>query len=257
MWKDFSTIIGDNSLLCVGVLLNKIATTLVIGETEQLIATVLPTNATNKAVTWNSTDISVATVSNAGLVTSVSVGIATITVTTEDGNYTATCLITVVRAVEGVQLNKTSDTLVIGETELLTATVLPTNATNKAVAWNSTDTNVATVSDLGLVTGVSVGIATITVTTDDGNYTATCLITVINRNSGVEVLQTTSSLHIYPNPTSDRVYFSNPDGTEAVLYNAQGKLLLRTRRDSIDLSSYPQSIYLIRVGARTAKVVKH
>jgi hypothetical protein len=72
-----------------------------------------------------------------------------------------------------------------------------------------------------------------------------------------EAPQTTSSLQVYPNPTRDKVYFSNPNGVEATLYSPQGKLLQRTHSNSVDLSSYPQGIYLLKVGILTAKVVKH
>jgi hypothetical protein len=156
-----------------------------------------------------------------------------------------------------VLLNKATVTLVAGETEQLIATVLPADAANKAVTWSSNDTNIATVSDDGLVTAVSAGTATITATTEDGDYTATCLITVINGSLSAEAPQTTPSLQVYPNPTRDKVYFSNPNGVEATLYSPQGKLLQRTHSNSVDLSSYPQGIYLLKVGILTAKVVKH
>ena len=80
-------------------------------------------------------------------------------------------------AVTGVTLDPTSTTLTVGNTETLTATVTPTNATNKSVTWSSSDTNVATVSN-GVVTAVAPGTATITATTTDGSYTATCTVTV-------------------------------------------------------------------------------
>lgn len=79
--------------------------------------------------------------------------------------------------VTGVSLNKNSTSIVEGSTEQLTATVTPSNATDKSVTWSSSNTSVATVSN-GLVTAVSAGTATITVTTTDGGYTATCLVTV-------------------------------------------------------------------------------
>ncbi|MEE0951781.1 MAG: InlB B-repeat-containing protein [Paludibacteraceae bacterium] len=85
--------------------------------------------------------------------------------------------------VTGVSLNKTSTTLEIGGTETLTATIEPNNATNKNVAWSSSNTSVATVDANGLVTAVAAGTATITVTTEDGNKTATCAVTV-NAASG-------------------------------------------------------------------------
>ncbi|MBR6604231.1 MAG: Ig-like domain-containing protein [Clostridia bacterium] len=80
-------------------------------------------------------------------------------------------------SVTGVSLNKTAATLTEGETLMLTATVAPTNATNKNVTWSSSDTNVATVSN-GVVTAKSAGTATITVRTADGSKTALCMITV-------------------------------------------------------------------------------
>ncbi len=155
--------------------------TLTIGDTVQLTATVSPSNATNKNVTWSSDNTAVATVSTTGLVTAVSVGTANITVITVSGGKTATCAITVNAAIvpaTGVTLNKSTTTLIVSETETLNATVAPTNATNKNVTWSSSNTAVVTVDNTGLVTAVSVGSATITVTTVDGDLTATCAVTV-------------------------------------------------------------------------------
>ncbi|GFR80783.1 Ig domain protein group 2 domain protein [Elysia marginata] len=145
-----------------------------------LRATVTPSNATNKTISWSSDNKTVATVSDKGLVTGVSAGTATITVTTNDGNKTATAKITVIAPVTGVSLssNSVSD-LERGKTKQLTATVTPSNATDKTISWSSDNKTVATVDPNGLVTGVSAGTATITVTTNDGNKTATATVTVI------------------------------------------------------------------------------
>ena len=161
---------------------------LIIGDTRQLTATVLPENATNTAVTWSSSSPNVATVVN-GLVTAVTAGTATITVTTEDGTHTATCEITVnvpTVSVTGVTLTgcDTDTPLEIGSTRQLTATVLPENATNTAVTWLSSNPNVATVVN-GLVTAVTAGTTTITVTTEDGERTAICAITVRPISPGI------------------------------------------------------------------------
>jgi uncharacterized protein YjdB len=164
-----------------GVSLNKTSLAIVIGSTEQLTATVLPSEASNKNVSWRSSNASVATVSATGLVTPVSAGSATITVTTVDGSKTATCNVFVsvpTVAVTAVSLNKTALSMGIGVTEQLTATVLPSGASNKSVTWRSSNTSVATVSVTGLVTSISEGSATITVTTADGYKTATCSVTV-------------------------------------------------------------------------------
>lgn len=79
--------------------------------------------------------------------------------------------------VTGILLNKTSVILNIGDNEILAATVLPNNATNKNVDWSSSNNNIATVSN-GKVTAKSIGTAVITATTADGGYTASCTVTV-------------------------------------------------------------------------------
>ena len=130
-------------------------------------------------MTWASDNEDVATVVD-GIVTAVAAGTATITVTTIDGNLTATCEVTVVTpvvAVTSVTLDLTELTLTVPETAILVATVLPEDATDKSVTWASDNEDVATVVD-GVVTAVAAGTATITVTTVDGNLTATCAVTV-------------------------------------------------------------------------------
>ena len=168
-----------------GISLSKDSTTLVEGNTETLVATVLPENATNKNVTWTSSDPEYVTVDAQGKVTAVKATDkpVTVTVTTEDGSYTATCAVTVtakVINVESVSLNKTELSKVEGETETLVATVLPENATNKNVTWTSSDSEYVTVDAQGKVTAVKATDkpVTVTVTTEDGDFTAVCQITV-------------------------------------------------------------------------------
>jgi len=163
-----------------GVSLNKTALTLAEGSSETLVATVSPSGATNKKVTWTSSNSTVASVDQTGKVTANEAGNATITVETEDGSFTATCEVTVtaVYHVTGVALNKTQLNLNVGASETLTPTVSPSNATDKSVTWSSSNSSVASVSTNGTVTAVAAGSATITVTTNDGNKTATCTVTV-------------------------------------------------------------------------------
>jgi uncharacterized protein YjdB len=120
------------------------------------------------------------------LVTAVAAGTATITVTTQDGAKTATSAITVTAAnvaVTGVTVSPTSASIAAGATQQLTATIAPSNATNKNITWSSSNTAVATVNTSGLVSGVSGGSAVITVTTQDGAKTATSTITVTSGTS--------------------------------------------------------------------------
>lgn len=175
----FDITVTADAVAVTGVKLDASTAALKVGETKQLTATVEPANATDQTVTWSTSDQTVATVSTAGLVTAVKAGSATITVTTTDGDKTATCAVTVSNVgVESVTLNSSAESIVVGKTKQLTATVAPANATDKTVSWKSSDDKIATVSATGLVTAVKAGSATITVTTTDGGKTATCAITV-------------------------------------------------------------------------------
>jgi predicted CoA-binding protein len=173
---------GGTTVPVSGVSLNKTTLTLTVGGSETLIATVAPSNASNKQVSWSSSNPSVAAVSS-GTISAVAPGTATITVTTADGAKTAACTVTVNPAggtsvpVSGVSLNKTALTLTVGSTETLTATVAPSTASNKQVSWSSSNPSVAAVSS-GTISAVAPGTATITVTTADGAKTAACTVTV-------------------------------------------------------------------------------
>lgn len=183
------------------IALNKGATTIAVGGTETLTVSYTPADAnTGKGITWSSSDQSKAIVDNSGKVTGVAVGTATITATSEGGK-TATCDVTVQAvAVMSVTLTPATANVQVNGTTSLTATVLPANATNKNVSWSSNNTAVATVSN-GTVTGVTAGTAIITVTTVDGQKTATCSVTVTD---APPVPYTTLTLH------EPEVYEANP-----------------------------------------------
>ena len=168
----------DKSVAVTEVRLNKASVTLVEGNTEELMATVMPENATDKGIEWTSNNESVATVSPTGLVTAIKDGKATITVKTNDGGFTATCAVTVkIIPVSEIELNKIELTLDEGKEEKLVVTVKPDNATDKSVVWESSNAAVATVDQEGLVKAVKAGTAEITVKAKDG-VEATCAVTV-------------------------------------------------------------------------------
>ena len=187
-----TTVEGAKSATCVvmvrpkdvnvtGVSVTPSSLALIEGETATLSATVSPSNATNKSLSWSSSNASVATVSSDGKVKAVGAGSATITVTTSDGGRTAKCSVTVEAAkipVTGMTLNQPSLSLVVGTTSVLTPQVFPSNATDKTVTWSSSNTTVSTVSSSGVVTAKSAGSATITCTTNDGGKQALCYVTV-------------------------------------------------------------------------------
>ena len=158
------------------ITLDKAAISLAVGETAQLTATVKPDDATDKNVTWTSSDESVAKVAN-GKVMAVKSGKATITAKCDD--KTAECSVNVYAKVTGVKLNRTSLRMMSGENASLTATITPGNAMNKNVFWSSDNETVAVVYN-GEVTAKAEGTATIKVTTEDGMFTSTCSVTVTN-----------------------------------------------------------------------------
>lgn len=170
-------------ILVASVKLNATSKTLYTGKTFQLKATISPSDATNKKVTWKSSNTKVATVNSSGLVKAVAKGSATITCTAaDDSKKSAKCTITVKnKLVTGISLNATSKTLYKGKTFQLKATITPSDASNKKVTWKSSNTNVAGVSADGLVYALAKGTATITCTATDGSKVSTkCVITVKN-----------------------------------------------------------------------------
>ena len=151
---------GDGNVPVTGVTLDKTDISVRITETETLKATVQPADATNQKVIWSSSDESEATVDQNGVVTGVSRGAPVITVTTEDGGFTAQCQVHVEAApphvyVTGITLDVHEITLERGQQYQLNATVWPEDATDKSVDWfvaNSGGRTVATVDQNGLVT---------------------------------------------------------------------------------------------------------
>ncbi len=154
---------------------------MIIGETIQLSASVQPSNATEKTISWASSKISVATVSG-GKVTAIAEGSSTITASC--GGKSATCQVTVSKgivAITSITLNKESISLIKGESEALVATIKPDDATDKTVTWSTSNAGVATV-DNGKVTAVKEGEATIKA--QAGGKEASCKVKVAAHEIG-------------------------------------------------------------------------
>ena len=179
----------EEQVAVTGVKLNKSKTTIKVGETETLEATIDPANATNKNITWSSTDGTVATVDETGKVEAKKAGTATIKVTTADGNHVAECTVTVEAAtveVESISLDKEELSLEEGATATLFATVKPENATDKTVTWESSNSEYVSVTPIQDENGkatITANEATteeqpVTITATAGDKTATCTVTV-------------------------------------------------------------------------------
>jgi uncharacterized protein YjdB len=212
-WNDFSNksyggnfiikAFTDNETTTVDVekvSLNKSATTLTEGESETLTATITPSNATgDKTVKWSSSNEAVATVDSNGKVTAKKAGTAVITATSSNGK-TAGCTVTVKQkeiAITGISLNKSTTSLTEGESETLTATITPSNATgDKTVKWSSSNGVVAAVDSNGKVTAKKAGTAVITATSSNGK-SASCTVTVKQKEiaiTGISLNKSTTSL---------------------------------------------------------------
>ena len=186
------TWINHSHVDVTSVTISSSAETITKGSTYTLTATVMPNDATDKSVTWSTSDATVATVSD-GVVTAVGCGEATITVTTTDGGYTAQCEVSVEKHVTSVDLDTYVLTLNSGGTRQLVETVSPSDACNKSVTWSTSDATVATVTN-GLVSGVTTGSATVTVTTVDGNFSKSCAITVTDSSYTTMVIEGASTV---------------------------------------------------------------
>tara|TARA_R110002051_G_scaffold55112_2_gene102924 strand:+ start:17403 stop:20720 length:3318 start_codon:yes stop_codon:yes gene_type:complete len=171
------------------------------GETINLIKTITPLNASDTNVTWHSSNVNIASVSIDGVVTANSEGVSTISVITNDGQFTATSTISVERAlisVNGISLSEETLNMTEGESKVITATVTPQNADNKTINWSSNNSAIIAVDANGRLTANSTGDAIVTATTVDGNFTASVFISV---NAAPEV-----ELLIAPNPADYVVY---------------------------------------------------
>lgn len=206
----------------------------VLKDAKQLKATVEPANATNKDVVFSSSNTNVAVVSNTGLVTAINNGTATITVTSkENPSIMAKCLVKVGApvlvtdvTVQPAELNLKTD-----GTYQLSVSVLPSNADERGVTFESSNTAVATVSASGLITAKGPGTATITVTAKDSSgKKATCTVTVTQPVKGVTVspssvviqkdnVQKLTASVVPENATNKKLIYKSSNETVAVVSN--------------------------------------
>ena len=170
-----------------GVSLSDSSISVYKGMSYQLSATVLPSDATNQNVTWSSSNSSVATVSSAGLVTALTVGTTTITVRTEDGGYTASCTVEVLEFNDILSVQETSVMLEIGGTSQIILSSIPTGYSQEDIVFTSLNNDIATVSNSGLITAVSIGTTTVKVATNDDQYSTNISVRIKN-DTGEEVI---------------------------------------------------------------------
>ncbi|QLG46865.1 Ig-like domain-containing protein [Costertonia aggregata] len=191
-----SVTVTNASVPVTGVLVSPPSSGIVLGNTQQLIATITPENATDPSVLWSSSDTAIATVDANGLVTSVSVGTVTITATSvDDSTISDTSEITVTMAdvaITGIDVLPNTAEIDLGTNQQLTANITPSNATNPSVIWSSSDTSIATVDNNGLVTSLAVGTVNITATSVENDQVSdTSEIIIILANVSVTGINVT------------------------------------------------------------------
>ena len=201
-----------------------------LNQTSQLSVAYTPNDTNQKKVTWQSSDSSVVSVSNTGLITGVSEGTAIITATclgANGENISNSLTIKVSRvAVTGVTLNATTKDVSVGKEVALTATVAPNNASNKEVTWSTADSSIANVSTTGVVTAKKIGLTTVTATTLDGGYTASCAINVVE--------QTKASWTVM-------IYMCGAD----LESNSQNRLATADIKEILSISNQPDDVNII------------
>ena len=223
------------------VTLSQSTLSLEVGKTATLRATVQPADASANSLTWKSSNTTVATVSDGGVVTAVKKGTATITASAPSG-VKATCTVTVVDvpvAVTSISVSPSSMVLDAGEAERLTVTFQPSNATDRDITWSSSNTSIATVSSGGTVTGRKEGTVTITAKSSNGK-TATCRVTVraevlvssvsvYPSSARLEVGETKSlSCSVYPSNATDQEITWKSSDTSVATVSTSGTILARS-----------------------------
>ena len=213
------------------VTLNKTDAYLEKGKTLTLKATLTPTDLEDKSVTWTSSNTAVATVSSTGKVKGVKYGTATITCTSNATGASATCKVTVGKVI----INMPELTIRKNGTVTLEATVYPSSLTDKSVIWESSNTEVATVTSGGKVKGIKAGTATITCTSVATGLKGTCTVTVLSTSGGRSVEGDDDTTGI---ETIDKAIATEPFD----VYDLSGR---KVRHQVNSLDGLPDGIYIV------------
>jgi len=242
-----------------GITLSSETATIRKDSTFQIAATIIPSDATNDSIIWSSSDETIAMVDSTGQVKGIKSGTTIITATTVDGAKTDSCLVAVISPVSGITLSSETATIRRDSVFLLTATIIPSDATNDTIIWSSSDETIATVDPTGLVTGMKSGKAIMTATTVDGGKTSICEVTVL---AGLSVFQSEvgTQLKVYPNPLKDgllNICLSELIGdADLTIFNANGQLvysgsIIANETVQINYKTFRQGLYLIKVSGNT------
>jgi len=230
-----------------------------------LTANILPASANNKQVTWNINDTNLATITQTGLLTAKANGTVIVTATAADGGGAkATKTVTISNQNTFVQqisfIGNDSIFTKNGSLQLNTQ-ILPSNATNKQIIWNINDTSLATITQMGLVTAKANGTVMVTATAaDGGGAKATKNITISNQNVGINEVNLSNQITVYPNPVSNVLTIKSAvdlSGLQLQLLDITGKVIAKYHNQTeIDLTNIANGIYMLNIQTNHGNVVK-
>lgn len=193
-----------------------------VNQTYAIKVTFTPADSTETALTWESSDKSIATVDASGKVTGVAVGKTVIIAKTASGG-TVYCNVTVTEAVTGVKLNFDEKTLVLGEKFKLTATVTPSTASNLGVTWKVSNPKVLSIAADGTIKALAKGAAVVTCTTKEGKFIATCVVQVIEPITNIKLNKTSLNLGLGKSYTLKATITSNAASNPKLKWTSSNK----------------------------------
>ena len=225
-----------NPIEITGLEIEESSLSIQLDESYQLNAIISPSNATIQELNWSSNRKSVAIVDSTGKVTGTGIGLATISASTANGEFSATCNLTVTRIlVTSISISQESAELFPGETLHLTARISPENAADTIVRWESDAPTVAMVNTGGVVTAIAEGRATVKASSKYGEFTDECIITV-NAPVGINQL-------MYNDPSF------NWEGATLEIYSITGMLvhkeLVSGKSYTFGLKDLPGGVYIV------------
>lgn len=179
------------------ITLDKQEINIVVGGNERIIATILPSNAYDKRILWTSSNIEVATVNDNGIITGNKSGEAEIKASTLDGKISSICKVIVSnKEVEKIELVESKISLSIGQTKQIKAIIFPSDATLQTLKYSSSNTEVATVNENGLITANALGNTEITITDEEGKVEVKCQVMVVVPVEDITIAKTSLDMNI-------------------------------------------------------------
>ena len=248
-WKN-ATII--EKIAVTKITLNSHVMSLENGGQQSLSAMITPSNAEDATLSWYSENDDIVTVSQDGEVTAKSPGTTWVYAINTPTGVKDSCKVTVIQHVSGIKIDPSEITFSkIGETKQLSVEVLPANATDKSVKWTSSNESVCTVTESGHIVALNNGSAIIIATTTDGNYPATCVVT-IDTSTGIAGVMADGGVV----RDANGVVLHGMKGESVSVVNSQGVVVYRGmstgNRERVTL---PKGLYMITIGAKTMKIV--